>query len=95
MINNDHTKFLLKYCSAEPKIYNKVSNLLYKNFKIQSAEVSLVCTFIACEILKMNPHKEDFPYCPKCDRITDPGCLEGCDTFKELTKEGGADVQNN
>ena len=28
--------------------------------------------------------KEDFPYCPHCDRITDPGCLEGCDIFKEL-----------
>ena len=57
MINNDHTKFLLKYCSAEPEIYNKVSILLYKNFKIQSAEVSLVCTFIACEILKSSQER--------------------------------------
>ena len=30
-----------------------------------------------------------FPYCPHCERITDPGCLEGCDTFKELTRGGG------
>ena len=52
MVKDEYTKFLLKYCSAEPELYNKVSNLLYKHLKIQSAEVSLVCTFIACEILK-------------------------------------------
>lgn len=39
--------------------------------------------------------EKDFPYCPYCNRITDPGCLEGCDTFKELTEKGDANVQNN
>lgn len=30
--------------------------------------------------------KEDFfPFCPTCNRITDPGCVESCDVFKELT----------
>ena len=28
--------------------------------------------------------KEDFPFCPICNRITDPGCVESCDTFKEI-----------
>lgn len=51
MIDN-YTGFLLKYCSAYPELYNKVSNMLYKNFHIQSAEFSLICTFIAKEICK-------------------------------------------
>ena len=29
--------------------------------------------------------EEDFPYCPHCERITDPGCAQSCDVFKELT----------
>lgn len=39
--------------------------------------------------------KEDFPYCPHCDRITDPGCIERCDFFKDLTGKEMNHVQNN
>ena len=38
--------------------------------------------------------KEDFPYCPHCNRITDPGCVESCDFFKMITEEE-TNVQDN
>ena len=37
---------LLTHCSKIPETYNKISNLLYKNFQIQSAELTLLCTYI-------------------------------------------------
>ena len=43
---------LLEYCSGMPELYNKVSNLLYKDFNIQSAEISLLCTYICNEVMK-------------------------------------------
>lgn len=50
--SDDHISFLLKYCSRPgvPEIYNKVSNLLYKNFNMGGAELCMLCTFIACKI---------------------------------------------
>ena len=39
--------------------------------------------------------KEDFPYCPHCERITDPGCIERCNFFKNLTGKETQYVQNN
>lgn len=49
---DDHIKFLLEYCSKYPELYNKVSTKLWVQFGIQRAELSLLCTFIANEMLK-------------------------------------------
>lgn len=49
---DNNIKFLLTYCSKYPELYNKVSNLLYVQFGIRSAEICLLCTFIAREINK-------------------------------------------
>ena len=40
----------LKECAECPILYNKVSNALYKKFRIQSAELSLIITSIVKEI---------------------------------------------
>lgn len=47
-------KDLMIYCAGCPALYNKVTNLLTENFGIQGAETTLLCTFIANEILKDN-----------------------------------------
>lgn len=44
--------FLLEYCSKDPELYNKVSNKLWGEFGIQSAEVTLLCTFIVKEFMR-------------------------------------------
>lgn len=43
--------FLLNYCNGKEKMYNKVANLLYTEFNIKSAEIALLCTFIADKIV--------------------------------------------
>ena len=43
------TAFLLKYCSSRPKLYNMVSNYLYTNLGLASAEATLLCTWIISE----------------------------------------------
>lgn len=45
-------KFLLDYCQDKPELYNKVASRLWVEFGINQAEISLLCTFIASEILK-------------------------------------------
>lgn len=42
-------KFLLDYCHGKEKLYNEISNKLYIEFGLQSAELTLLCTFIANE----------------------------------------------
>lgn len=42
-------KFLLDYCRGKEKLYNEVSNKLFVEFGLHSAELSLLCTFIANE----------------------------------------------
>ena len=49
--------YLMEFGSKYPDIYNFVSNKLYTEFKIQSAELSLLCTFIAKEYLDYE-HRE-------------------------------------
>ena len=44
-------KFLLNYCDVKEKMYNKVANLLYTEFNIKSAEIALLCTFVADKIV--------------------------------------------
>ena len=48
-IRDDNISFLLKYASDKPEKYNKISNDLYKKFHLQSAEISLLCTYYAME----------------------------------------------
>lgn len=43
---------LLKYAKGKEEIYNKIGNLLYENFKIQSAELTLVSVFVYEEMKK-------------------------------------------
>lgn len=44
-------KFLLDYCEGKEELYNKISNKLYAEFGLRSAELSLLCTFIANETI--------------------------------------------
>lgn len=43
---------LLKYAKGKEEEYNKIGNLLYENFKIQSAELTLVSLFVYEEMRK-------------------------------------------
>ena len=43
---------LLSKCSEYPVLYNKVSVLLYKNFNLRGAELTLICTYIVIMIIK-------------------------------------------
>lgn len=43
---------LLKYAKGKEEVYNKIGNLLYENFKIQSAELTLVSLFVYEEMRK-------------------------------------------
>lgn len=43
--------YLLNECAKYPELYNKVSNALYKKFRIHSAELSLVITVVCKEAL--------------------------------------------
>ena len=52
LLTDDHITFLLSYCSNVPELYNKISNMLYKNFSAAPASLALVCTFITNEISK-------------------------------------------
>ena len=47
-----HIKFLLKYCQDKSELYNAVASELWVQFGLKSAELSLLCTFIAAEMLK-------------------------------------------
>lgn len=38
---------LISVCSKYPALYNSVSNFIFKKFGIQSAEVTLISTYIA------------------------------------------------
>lgn len=43
---------LLKYAKGKEEVYNKIGNLLYEYFKIQSAELTLVSLFVYEEMRK-------------------------------------------
>lgn len=45
----DGIGFLLDYCKDYPELYNKVANKIWTEFGIQSAEVTLLCTYIVKE----------------------------------------------
>lgn len=50
-LNNDDMETLLKFCTAYPRIYNKMSNLLYKEFGVISAELSLLITWAQMQVI--------------------------------------------
>ena len=41
--------YLLSYCADYPELYNRVANKIYGEFGIQSAEVTLLCTYLVKE----------------------------------------------
>lgn len=49
--------YLLEYCSECPELYNKVSNKIWAEFGIQSAEVTLLCTYLVKEFID-NEHRK-------------------------------------
>lgn len=50
---------LLKYCSENPELYNKISNYLHQEFEIQSAEITLLITYVVGEYERGKDGKED------------------------------------
>lgn len=46
---------MLTVCSHYPEIYNKVSNLLYKNFQLRGAEQCLLCSYVVIMMSKNYP----------------------------------------
>lgn len=57
VIKDTNIDYLLGYCSEMPDLYNRVTNKLYVQFGIHSAEISLLCTYIVNEFLTED--KED------------------------------------
>lgn len=55
---NRNIDYLLTYCSGCPELYNKVSSFIWAEFGIQSAEVSLLCTYVLSELSKEVTHEE-------------------------------------
>ena len=55
IIKNNTIVLLLNYCKDYPELYNKVANMLYENFQIRSAEVTLVVTYMVNEAIKADP----------------------------------------
>lgn len=47
-------ELLLKECSEHPAVYNKVSNILYKDLGLQSAEISLTCTYAVLKFMELS-----------------------------------------
>ena len=44
-------EFLLNYCQDKPELFNRVATLLWRQFGLRSAEISLLCTYIASEAI--------------------------------------------
>ena len=50
-------KYLLTYCQDIPELYNKVSNKLWIEFGIHSAELCLLCTYMVNEWRKKDEYR--------------------------------------
>ena len=50
--------YLLKYCADIPELYNKVATKLWAEFNIQSAEVTLLCTYMINEWRLKDEYRE-------------------------------------
>lgn len=50
---DENMEMLLRECSKHPELYNKVSNLLYKDLGLQSAELTLTCTYAAIKLMEV------------------------------------------
>lgn len=51
-MKDTHIGFLLEECKEYPELYNKIASMLWVQFDIRSAEITLLCTYVAKEILK-------------------------------------------
>lgn len=58
MTKDTNISYLLKYCADMPELYNKVSNKLWAEFNIQSAEVTLLCTYMINEWRTKDEYRE-------------------------------------
>ncbi len=47
---DENMEMLLRKCSKHPELYNKVSNILYKDLGLQSAEVTLTCAYTVLKL---------------------------------------------
>ena len=56
-VDNTQIGFLLKYCSEYPELYNSISNGLWAEFGITSAELSLLITYFVNEDRKGRENK--------------------------------------
>lgn len=48
MTSEQRIDFLLRYVKDKPEIYNMVSNFLYQQFGLKSAELTMICTYVLC-----------------------------------------------
>ena len=48
-MEDTNISYLLSYCAEMPELYNKVSNKLWVEFGMQSAEICLLCTYMINE----------------------------------------------
>ena len=48
----NNVEYLLEYCKGKEELYNQVANTLWAEFGIRSAEISLLCTYVADTIIK-------------------------------------------
>ena len=56
-VKDTNIGFLLKYCSELPELYNSISNGLWTEFGITSAELSLLVTYFVNEDRKGRAYK--------------------------------------
>ena len=57
-MKDTNISYLLKYCADMPELYNKVANKLWAEFNIQSAEVTLLCTYMINEWRTKDEYRE-------------------------------------
>lgn len=58
-MDKDQIGFLMTECSKYPETYNKISNKLWKHFKIADAVISLLCTWIVIQLIE-EEYKDGF-----------------------------------
>ena len=51
-ITDDQAAALLKTASEDPKLYNRISNILYSRLNVVGAVPVLLCTFVVKVLIK-------------------------------------------
>lgn len=57
-MKDSNISYLLSYCAEMPELYNKVSNKLWVEFGMQSAELCLLCTYMINEWRLIDGYKK-------------------------------------